>query len=341
MASPKRRPFVPETGSPKRHTMTKRRAGVPQEVIDLELAVIHSDVALLQTLLPKVDINMPLNEKQETALMVAIKLSHIHIIEVILADGSCDLSKQNINSYSPFDIAIITTFDNRQEPRHSVCWEITAHLMKAGAEPACPDAMLYVFRTALKMEDAEFVTQFILACVEHCSSRTVHNMVLLKLHRNQPLYMVNSGIDHFLELASLFTIKLIRMAPVSELQEVVQSFVYYLESHWTQRQQKAVILRRLVLYATAGGWRWSPSELTPIKNVSPKLEDWCVRVQRMPKTMAFCCRLSFRASCVRSVQDCLSKMSVVPDAVKDYVLLQDVDMLLAKEETLDLADVKM
>nr|KAG5687233.1 hypothetical protein BaRGS_010901 [Batillaria attramentaria] len=63
--------------------------------------------------------------------MVAIKLSHIHIIELILADGSCDLSQQNINSYSPFDIAIITTFDNRQEPRHGVCWEITAQLMRA------------------------------------------------------------------------------------------------------------------------------------------------------------------------------------------------------------------
>lgn len=123
---------------------------VQQLLTDIETAIVHNDVAQLQTILGHININEPLNEKQETLLMVAIKLSCVCVVQMLLEE-ECDLTKQNINNYSPFDIAIITTFDNRQEPRHSICWKIIAMLMRAGAEPACPDAMLYVFRTALKV----------------------------------------------------------------------------------------------------------------------------------------------------------------------------------------------
>lgn len=118
---------------------------------ELENAVTHNDVAQLRALLLKTSINVPLNDKQETALMIAIKHSHLHIVQLLMNSSECDLTVQNINNYSPFDIAVITAFDSRQGPSHNLCWEIVYLLMRAGAEPACPEAMLYVFRTALKV----------------------------------------------------------------------------------------------------------------------------------------------------------------------------------------------
>ena len=96
-------------------------------------------------------------------------------------------------------------YDNQKEPRQSVCWEIVELLLNAGAEPSCPDAMLYVVRTALKLNDDIFISRLISTLIKCSTSVELHTLLLCKLHRNQPMYSGNS--DEFFCQASDFTMK--------------------------------------------------------------------------------------------------------------------------------------
>lgn len=143
-----------------------------------------------------------------------------------------------------------------------------------------------------------------------------------------------------LQLASFFTVKLIKTTTWQKLPGLIQTFVYYMESHWSRRFLKEKIYRRLVLYASAAGWQWSASDLVLIRNTSQTLAQWCQNLQCSPLSLSFASRLSFRKKCEQSVSFCLTFINI-PDAVKEYILLGDVDLLLKSEKGVDLTKVQM
>ena len=105
-----------------------------------------------------------------------MKLSQIECVRVLLDSSVCSKNCLNVNNCSAFDMALITAFDNRREPRHAVCWEILRLLMEANAEPGCKDVMMYTVRTTFKFQDDRFLQRLI---------TTVLNI----LHRHHHIYV--------------------------------------------------------------------------------------------------------------------------------------------------------
>ena len=183
-------------------------------------------------------------------------------------------------------------YDNQKEPRQSVCWEIVELLLNAGAEPSCPDAMLYVVRTALKLNDDIFISRLISTLIKCSTSVELHTLLLCKLHRNQPMYSGNS--DEFFCQASDFTMKLIKSPLVHKdlFPQIVSSFSYLFDSHWESRETKERLFIKLIVFVTVFGWRWTdPADLAYISQYSRNLAEWCRTLPRKVPSLLHSCLL--------------------------------------------------
>lgn len=296
------------------------------EADELENVVINNDVDRLQYLVKQnIDVNVPLNERGETALILAVKVSHVDIVNILLTSSKCNKNCLNINNCSALDIAMITAFDNRLEPRHTVCWDIIKSLLSSSSEPACKDAMMYVIRTALKYCDEDFIHKLINLAKEHSFSSKLHELLLQKLHRHQPIYI--ESLDPLLTNVSDFTTKLLKNANQTELPYIVNSMLYYLESYWSSKENKISVVKKLILYATGAGWLWLPQQLSFIERVNPNLAHWCAQQKCRPASLKHCTRNSLRQSFISIVSDGLVNL-VIPSILRDYILLEDVEVLL-------------
>ena len=295
----------------------------------IENAIINNNSEKLLHLLHDTNPNVPLNEKKENALIIAIKLSHLEMVDILLSSGHCNKDFINIHSCSPLDIALITAFDNCFEPRHSICWQIVSRLLDYQAEPSCKDAMMYVIRTAFKYERDSFIHQLIRTLIEHASSLKIHELLLEMLHRHQP--MLESSIDPFMKNVSSFSIKLIKIHNRNVLPIVISAFVYYLESHWNCKQTKAYVFRRLVVYATVAGWHWSSKEILHISKVGEDLAQWCRFWPSRPGSLCHLSRLVIRSNTHLPLMEMLKELTL-PETIKDYILLKDVDNLFSKND---------
>ncbi|XP_041371110.1 uncharacterized protein LOC121384683 [Gigantopelta aegis] len=295
----------------------------------LETAVVDNDREKLLEALHDTNPNLPLNEKKENALIVAIKLSHLEMVNILLSTDHCNKDFINIHDCSALDIALITAFDNSIEPRHSVCWQIVSLLFDHHAEPSCKDAMMYIIRTAFKFEHASFIHRLIQTLIEHASSYRIHETLLEKLHRHQP--MLTNSIDPFLEHASAFSIKLIKLHNRNILPLVMSAFVYYIESHWDSKQIRARVFMQLVVYATVAGWHWSSKEVLHISKVCEDLAQWCRCWPSRPASLCHLSRVVIRSTTPLSMTDTLRGLSL-PETVKDYIMLKDVDNLFSKND---------
>ncbi|XP_045215662.2 uncharacterized protein LOC123565971 [Mercenaria mercenaria] len=312
------------------------------ESAELENAILNDDTERLKKLCEekKIDINIQLNEKGETALILAVKLSKIEMVKVLLLTAECDKNSLNAHNFSPLDVALVTAFDNRLEPRQTICWQIIECLLQIGAEPNSKDAMMYIIRTALKFCDEEFIYRLILLGKEFSESTILHELVLQKLHRYQPVYI--ESLDPFFICASEYTIKLLKIANGVKLCDIVNSMIYYLESYWHCRTNKVNTFQKLILYASAAGWDWTETQMVYINRVCPFiLGTWCKNQRKYPMSLSHLARKSFRKNVRSSVPNSISGLSYpIPVAIKDYIMLKDVDELL-QEEDLKLPEVQL
>ncbi|KAK6188933.1 hypothetical protein SNE40_005007 [Patella caerulea] len=291
----------------------------------LEEAIIANDTEKLKQLLQSaLNINVALSNKKESALILAVKLTKRDVVKLLLESGLCDINRHNVNQYSPLDVALITTFDNRREPRHSECWKIVSLLLQNGAEPSSRDAMMYVVRTSLKYIDDQFINQLIDYFLLGTYSPMAHELLLTKLHRSQPIY--EGIIDHFLVKISLLTIKIIKQANMATLSQIVSTFVYYIDSHWNSKELEIKTVRRLVLYSSAAGFKWRNSDITLVKRVSEELALICQKQAIHVPSLQHICRVKVRGCVKKSVFDVTNKLTL-PNSIKQYLLLDDIDKL--------------
>lgn len=292
---------------------------------ELENAVVNNDGDCLDQLINcGANINTPLNEKGETALILSVKLTHLQLVQILLVQKLCKKNCLNISNCSALDLAIITAFDNRLEPRHTMSWQIIKYLMEADSEPVCKDAMMYVVRTALKYNDKLFLYRLIQAAIDCSKSFKFHELLLQKLHRHQPIYM--DSIDPLLMNASDFSIKLVRYGFPSDLEYVVNSFMYYLESYWDSKENKNNVLQKLILYATAAGWTWSQQQISHIHQVNPAVGRWCSRQLTNPASLGQHARRTFRRNLYTDISMGISGLPFhLPESLKSYLILKDVD----------------
>lgn len=296
--------------------------------LQLDNLIINNDHEELEKFIrgTKVDVNVELNEKKETALTLAVKLSHKECVKVIVNCESCLKNCLNINNCSAFDMALITAFDNRLEPRHSICWEIIKLLMKANAEPMCKDAMMYIVRTAFKYQDDQFLHKLIAVALECSNSIMFHELLLQKLHRHQPIYV--DSIDPILMDMSDFSIKLLKIAPPSELEFIINSMFYYMESYWQSRRNKFNTFYKLIVYTIAAGWVWRKSNVYHISRSCPHLAKWLIQQMKTPPSLAHLSRASFRRHVATPVPVAIDGFPyAIPESLKHYILIQDMDEL--------------
>lgn len=309
---------------------------------ELENAILNDDVDQLKKICDekKVDINIQLNEKGETALILTVKLSKLEMVKLLLLTADCDKNCLNAHSFSPLDVALVTAFDNRLEPRQTICWQIIECLLQVGAEPNSKDAMMYIIRTALKFCDEEFIYRLILLAKEFSKSTVLHELMLQKLHRYQPVYI--ESLDPFFMCASDYTIKLLKIANGVKLCDIVNSMIYYLDSYWHCRTNKVTTFQKLILYASAAGWDWTETQMVYINRVCPFiLGTWCKNQRKYPNSLSQLARKSFRRNVQTFVPDGISGLPYrIPEGIKDYIMLKDVDELLQEEE-LKLVDVQL
>ena len=312
------------------------------EVFDLENSVLMDEVAQVQKICDenKIDINTELNEKGETALILAVKLSRLNIVKVLLLTPNINRTCVNVHNFSPLDVALVTAFDNRLEPRQTVCWQIIECLLQVAAEPSSKDAMMYVIRTALKYCDEEFIYRLILLVKEFSNSTILHDYILEKLHRYQPVYI--ESLDPFFICCSEFTIKLLKNAYGVRLCDIVNSMIYYLDSYWHCSEKKIAIFRKLVLYASAAGWDWTPQQMVYIKRVCPYyLSTWCKNQKFYPMSLGHLARKSFRRNTQCLIPQSLQGLPyTVPAPIQHYIMLKDVDELLAGSK-FSMADIEL
>ncbi|CAL1527966.1 unnamed protein product, partial [Lymnaea stagnalis] len=269
------------------------------------------------------DVNTCLNNRRDSPLFLAVKLSHASIVRTLLLSPGCDLAHQNINYYSPIDLSLVMVYDNQKEPRQSACWNILEMLLEAGAEPACPDAMLYVIRTALKLNDDQFILRLICTLIDYSRSIELHSLLLCKLHRNQPLYS-GEFFDEFLERGSDYTVKLIKFCSSKEnLQHIVACFPFYLDSHWDSRHRRDSLFIKLVVYLSVVGWKWTDqADIDCMAKISPGLAQWCHRATRTPISLTHACRVSLTSS---SYARQFILPSKIPSMLLSYLNYTDVD----------------
>lgn len=312
------------------------------EVYNLENAILMDDTKQVEKICEekKIDVNTQLNEKGETALILAVKLSRIDIVKILLLTPSINRDSVNVHNFSPLDVALVTAFDNRLEPRQTVCWQIIECLLQVAAEPSSKDAMMYVIRTALKYCDEEFIYRLILLVKEFSNSTILHDYILEKLHRYQPVYI--ESLDPFFVCCSEYTIKLLKNAYGARLCDVVNSMIYYLDSYWHCSEKKIAIFQKLVLYATAAGWDWTPQQMTYINRVCPfNLAKWCKSQQLYPVSLSHLARKSFRKNTKCLIPDSVKGLPyTVPVPIQHYLMLTDVDEFLA-EKKFNMADIQL
>lgn len=313
-------------------SQTDDDSSLENNAAELENIIILDDTDQLKEVCvtQRIDINLHLNDKGDTALILAVRLSQIEMVKALLTTPSCEINSINNNDFSPLDVALITAFDNRLEPRQTICWEIIESLLHAGAEPLGRDAMMYVVRTALKYSDVAFLYRLIRLAQKHSYSAILHELLLQKLHRYQPVYM--ESLDPLLISVSAFTIKLLKSANEKLLAQTVYSMKYYIESYWHSRPDKILTFSRLIIYATAAGWRWTPQQLQHLSRVCPSLGAWCQKRQSSAMSLCHISRCSFRKSAQCLIQKCISQLpDRLPDAIRDYLLLKDVDQITQVE----------
>ncbi|XP_052795352.1 uncharacterized protein LOC128228223 [Mya arenaria] len=312
------------------------------DTAELENVILSDDIEQLQKICDekKIDINIQLNDKGETALILAVKLSKIEMVKTLLLTPNIDRNCLNVQYFSPLDVALVTAFDNRLEPRQTVCWEIIECLLQVDAEPSSKDAMMYIIRTALKYCDEEFIYRLILLAKEFSNSTMLHEIMLQKLHRHQPVYI--ESLDPFFICISEFTIKLLKNANGSRLCDIVNSMIYYLDSYWHCRTNKMTTFQKLILYASAAGWDWTPQQMDYINRVCPYLlSRWCKIQKLYPISLSHLARKSFRLNTQSPVPESLLSLPYrVPDALKDYIMLKDVDEFLDGDE-INIKDIRL
>lgn len=312
------------------------------ESSELENVILSDDTEQLQKICTeqKIDINIQLNDKCETALILAVKLSRIDMVKMLLVTQNVNKNCVNNHDFSPLDVALVTAFDNRLEPRQTFCWEIIECLLQVGAEPNSKDAMMYIIRTALKYCDEEFIYRLILLAKEFSNSIILHELMLQKLHRHQPVYI--ESLDPFFICISEFTIKLLKNANGSRLCDIVNSMIYYLDSYWHCRTNKMTIFQKLILFASAAGWDWTPQQMDYISRVCPYLlSHWCKGQRMYPFSLSHLARKSFRRNSQCLVPDSLAALPFrVPASLRDYIMLRDIDGLLDCEEV-NIRDIKL
>ncbi|ESO88367.1 hypothetical protein LOTGIDRAFT_165808 [Lottia gigantea] len=307
--------------------------GAPKISDIIEEAVITDDTTRLKEILKSTpNVSKALNKQRESALILAVKLTKYDIVKVLLESHFCDANKLNVNNFSPLDVALITTFDNRLEPRHSVCWKIVSLLLEHGAKPSSRDAMMYVVRTAFKYIDDQFINQLIEIFLNGTLAPIAHELLLVKLHRSQPIYDGNT--DHFLMKISWLALKIIKQTDMASLCDIINSFVYYVDSHWTSRDCQVRTLRNLVLYASATGRSWKKHEILLVNRVSESLANWCQNLQVHVPSLQHLCRVTIRQSAKRSVNDLTENLSL-PNSLKQYLLLCDVDKIIELNNSLN------
>lgn len=230
-------------------------------------------------------------------------------------------------------------FNNQKEPRQSACWDILELLLEAGAESACPDAMLYVIRTALKLNDDQFIFHLIHTLTVCSRSLDTHALLLRKLHRHQPMYTgVNS--DLFFEQASDFSVKLIKLYTNKEsLQKIVECFPYYADSHWDVRERRNSLFVRLIIYLTVAGWQWTnQADLQYMTLICTNLSKWCYQMLRTVPSLTHLCRVSLTSS--PSARQYFSP-SRVPTILLSYLDYKDIDSLAPFTPAFDFSSVQL
>lgn len=205
--------------------------------------------------------------------------------------------------------------------------QVVALLLEANAEPACKDAMMYVIRTALKFDDTHFISHLIdLVCV-HSTSLCLHELLLQKLHRLQP--MSTGSYDQFLESSAEFSIKLIRAANLQSLPTVMASLTYYLECHWDDLETRNRVIAKIVLYSTAAGWSWHNRSVAEMTRVHKLLAQWCRRRFSSVSSLSHLARKTIRHN-LHGWLLTSAKQVALPNSLQDYILLKDVDEICAE-----------
>ncbi|CAG5128366.1 unnamed protein product [Candidula unifasciata] len=297
----------------------------------IEAAIINNQ--------PDADINICLNNQRDSPLFLAVKLSHRDIVKILLSSPGCNLAHQNINQYSPLDLALVMVFNNQKEPRQSACWDILELLLEAGAESSCPDAMLYVVRTALKLNDDQFLFHLIHTLTACCTSLNMHALLLRKLHRHQPMYTgVNN--DLFFEQASDLSVKLIKLYTNKDsLQQIVECFPYYADSHWDVREARNRLFIKLIIYLTVAGWQWTnQADLQYMRLICTNLSQWCYQMLRTVPSLTHLCRLSLTSS--PSARQSIIPLRV-PNILLSYLDYKDIDSLAPFTSTFDFSSVQL
>lgn len=233
----------------------------------------------------------------------------------------------------------VMVFDNQKEPRQSACWDILQLLLEAGAEPSCPDAMLYVIRTALKLNDDQFIFRLIRTLTDCSKSLDLHTLLLCKLHRNQPMYSGLSS-DTFFERASDFSVKLIKLHNSKEgLQQIVACFPYYADSRWDVRDRKSCLFIKLIIYLSVAGWKWTDqADLHCIARISSALAQWCYQQLRTVPSLTHACRIALTSSP-------LARQFIIPSDVPqillNYLNFADIDSLAPFSSDFDFNSIQL
>ncbi|RUS80175.1 hypothetical protein EGW08_012064 [Elysia chlorotica] len=292
--------------------------------MDIESAIINNDTTVLEKILTQADVNMCLNWKRDSPLFLAVKLSHVSVVQMLLVSPGCNLTHLNANSYSALDLALVIAYDNQREPRQSACWAIVEMLLKANAEPSCPSAMLYVIRSALKLMDETFLCRLINTLVTYCVSVHMHQLLLCKLHRNQPLYAGERG-DELLEQASDFTVKVIkRHSDKPSLVRIIACLPYFADSHWTSRERRRAVILKIAVYLSILGWVWS--DVYSLAQISPSLARLCYRLPRTVPSLNHLCRLAV-LSCPRGRQFLDTTAPKLPKILLNYLNFAEIDAI--------------
>ncbi|XP_029655704.1 uncharacterized protein LOC115229500 [Octopus sinensis] len=302
-----------------------------QATDNLLQAIVQDDCSELQQLMDtNIDLNIPLNDNNETALILAVRLGHTNQVKTLINQPSCDKNKLNIKNCSTFDIALIYAYNQCTEVEDNVnYWEIIKILMSTSFDPICKDAMLYVVRTALKYGNTDFINQLSEIAIKYCTSCKFHELLLLQLHRHQPVF--EGPMDDIFTTLSKFTIKLLCECSGSELVPIVNSMKYYLESHWHDKQNKLHVSKKLALYATASGWHWSTQYIDYISRVDPYLSSWCVMTSKTVPSLHHLSRCAYRKTLTCSVSISFEKFpQAIPRVIQEYICLKDVELLCRK-----------
>ncbi|XP_059171524.1 uncharacterized protein LOC131952732 [Physella acuta] len=287
----------------------------------LEDAIRNNQASALSEILLKVDVNISLNVKHDSALILAVRASNESMVKTLLASPGCNLAYQNINLYSPLDIALVLV-------HHSQCesnWNILHLLLEAGAEPSCPYAILSVILTALEKDQTEFLVRLIRTFVDFSSSIQLHGVLMAKLQRHQPYYTGNM-FDPLLECASDFTIKLIKSKCDNEsLKLIVSTLPVYLDFYLVTCQFKRNLLIKFIVYLSVVGWRWTDRfHLNLITNLSSGLAQWCQSLRHTPHSLKHMCRVALLSSPTGRQYMAVSH---VPSLICRYLKYADIDSL--------------